>query len=77
MKGLKMKLRVIVKSRENGDNEQTYFCTDETLFDRPATEFFYMGEGDTIDIDKTIDGLDYFDELLSLPLAFDRALKAV
>ena len=72
-----MKVRVLVKSCLNGENEQTYFCTDETLFDRPATEFFYMGEGDSIDIDKTIDGLEYLDKLLSLPLAFDRALKAV
>lgn len=66
-------MRIIVKSHTNGSNEQIYFCTEKTMFETPAEEFFFMEENDTIDIDTFVN----VGQLESLPLPFDRALKAV
>lgn len=69
-----MSIRVMVKSHENGSNEEMYLCTDETEFGRPAEDFFCLKDGETIDIDATVYSLD---DLQGLPLPFDRAMKAV
>ena len=69
-----MKMRILVKSHENGSNEQVYFCTNPDDFNTPADEFFLLGENESVDIDETVSNIA---ELEMLPLPFDRALEPI
>ena len=66
-------IRVISKSHENGSNEQIYICTDEDDFEAPASDFLFLDENESIDIDKIVHSLAEFEDL---PLPTNRALKA-
>lgn len=68
-----MKIRVISKSHEDGSNEEIYFCTDEDDFGKPADDFLFVGDGESIGIDEIVDSLE---ALMFLPLPTNRPLKA-
>ncbi len=65
-------LRLMTKSHKNGSGEQVYFSEidDEN---KPAEDYFFMAEGETVDIDILID----CPELENCCFPFNRALKAV